>query len=58
MLPLTSSARAPKDDEDGDTGGTTEEHEGPVEEEAGQDDLHDAEVADGHDQDFDQRAAA
>ncbi|MBB1251619.1 ParB N-terminal domain-containing protein [Rhizobium sp. G21] len=47
-----------QDDEDGDTGGTTEEHEGPVEEEAGQDDLHDAEVADGHDQDFDQRAAA
>ncbi|WP_296082181.1 ParB N-terminal domain-containing protein [uncultured Agrobacterium sp.] len=47
-----------QDDEDGDTGGTTEEHEGPVEEEAGQDDLHDAEVDDGHDQDFDQRAAA
>lgn len=47
-----------QDDEDGDNGGTTEEHEGPVEEEAGQDDLHDAEVADGHDQDFDQRAAA
>ncbi|HAU77264.1 MAG TPA: plasmid partitioning protein [Agrobacterium sp.] len=47
-----------QDDEDGDTGGTTEEHEGPVEEEAGQDDLNDAEVDDGHDQDFDQRAAA
>ncbi|WP_165225596.1 ParB N-terminal domain-containing protein [Affinirhizobium pseudoryzae] len=47
-----------QDDEDGNVGASAEEHERPGEEEAGQDDLHDAEVADGHDQDFDQRAAA
>lgn len=47
-----------QDDEDGNVGASAEEHEGPVEEDVIPDDPHDAEVADGHDQDFDQRAAA
>lgn len=47
-----------QDDDDGDASNPTEEHERQVEEEAGQDDPHDTEADDGHDQDFDQRAAA
>lgn len=47
-------------DGNGDAGASDEEHDGQLEEGADQDDPHDAdvEVDDGHEEDFDQRAAA
>jgi ParB family chromosome partitioning protein len=56
----TNICTGSQDDEAGDTGGTTEEHEGPVEEEADQDHPQDTEVEADHgsDQDLDQRVAA
>ncbi len=47
-----------QDDDHGDAGAPAEEHQGLVEEVADQEDPHDVEADDGHDEDFDQRAAA